>query len=197
LKIARAIALAMALGSVVAGSASHAASAQPTVVGLWEKRSETGQPIVWFLFVARDGAYEGAIAKLFPRPQDAPDPICDKCVDDRKDAPLLGLSLIRGMKRRGLIYEEGNILDPRDGKVYRAMMTLSPDGQVLTIRGYLGIPLLGMDEVWTRLPDSAIASLNAIVLSKYLPKTMPGTSSGAAVSPRQHRGSSRSGEPAR
>jgi Uncharacterized protein conserved in bacteria (DUF2147) len=197
LKIARVMALAMTLGSVLAGSASQAASAQPSVVGLWEKRSETRQPVGWFLFVERDGAYEGAIAKLFPEPRDAPNPICDKCVDDRKDAPLLGLSLIRGMKRRGLTYEDGNIVDPRDGKVYRAMMTLSPDGQVLTIRGYLGIPLLGMDEVWTRLPDSAIASLNAIVLSKYLPKTMPGTSSGAAVSPRQHRGSSRSGEPAR
>jgi uncharacterized protein (DUF2147 family) len=150
---------AVVLGAVlllgVAGLPLRAA--EPSAVGLWEQVDEkSGQPESWFRIAERNGVYEGTIVKMFLKPGEDPNWACDKCEGPDRGRPVLGLTLIKGMQRTGNSYENGTIMDPRDGSVYSALMKLSPDGQKLEVRGYLGISFLGRSQVWNRLPDNAL-----------------------------------------
>ena len=150
-------AVAALLPLIAAGPAS---SADPTPVGLWQAvDNDTKQPTGWFLISDHSGVYDGIIAKMFLKPGEDPNVVCDQCKDDRHGRPWLGLEIIRGMTQEAEDkYAGGTILDPRDGKVYKATMKITPDGQTLVVRGYLGFELLGQNQYWSRLPDSAYSA---------------------------------------
>lgn len=159
------LAAAAALAAVLAASAAAAAPAkeppsppQPSAVGIWERVDSSGAPAAWFRILECSGVFQGRMVKIFSAPpgKNPADWRCTACSGEQRDAPVIGLNFINGMRRNGLAYEGGSILDPRTGSVYGARMDLSPDGNQLSVRGFLGIELLGHTEVWQRLPESAM-----------------------------------------
>lgn len=143
---------ALAVAAVLAGAQARAE--EKTAAGIWQTPDDkTGKVGGWITVQEKDGLWEGVVTKSFPKPGDPVNPTCDACEDDRKGKPVLGMTIMKDLKRDGLDYEGGTILDPRDGSEYSVKMHLSPDGQVLTIRGYLGVSLLGRSQDWKRLPE--------------------------------------------
>ncbi len=183
-------ALFLAYLSLLSVNSAAAQRQLPTAAGLWQQVDDvTGKSDGWFLIYENEskGVYEGAIAKMFIPPGENQNPICTKCQGDQKNQPSLGLIIIKEMHRDGLKYENGTILDPRDGNVYNALMELSPDGQTLTVRGYLGIALFGRNQIWYRLPDTALAQIDPSIIAAHAPALLPlaGRASGASPSPRR------------
>jgi uncharacterized protein (DUF2147 family) len=93
---------------------------------------------------------------------------CHKCAGDRKDAPVIGLVILRGMTRHGPEFDGGDILDPETGYVYKCRIILSGDGAQLMVRGYLGLSIFGRTQTWIRLdttgevtPGHSLASIGA------------------------------------
>lgn len=101
----------------------------------------------------QDGTFFGKIETSFdPEERVAR---CEKCADDRKNAPILGLIILRGITKRGEEYSGGEILDPDTGSIYRCRFTLSSDGEKLFVRGFLGVSLLGRTQTWFRTDSSS------------------------------------------
>ena len=174
---------AMVFAAVVAVTAPMMASlvfaapaGEPSAIGLWEQVDEkSGNAESWFRITEKNGVYQGQIVKIFPKPGEDPNEkwLCIKCEGEERNAPVLGLSLIKGMQRKGTSYENGTIMDPRDGQVYRALMKVSPDGKQLEVRGFLGFALLGRSQIWNRLPDNALDAAGGKVAPKNAPKGAP------------------------
>ena len=130
----------------------NARAAGETPAGLWTTIDDsTGKARSEVRIYEQDGAYSGRIEKiLIPGKTDK----CVLCTDERKDQPALGLVIIRNMKKSPGTpnqWSGGDILDPEQGTVYTSRMSLSNDGESLTVRGYVGIPLFGRSQTWQRI----------------------------------------------
>jgi uncharacterized protein (DUF2147 family) len=118
-----------------------AAFAQATPVGLWktiDDHTKTEKSLV--RIVEAGGVLSGRIEKLLD-PTAKPDEVCDKCTDERKGKPILGLTIIRNAKLAGddaTVWTGGDITDPDNGKTYKLRLKPLDGGKALEVRGYIG-----------------------------------------------------------
>jgi uncharacterized protein (DUF2147 family) len=141
--------LALAGALLGAAIAAHAQAATP--IGVWHTIDDhTGKPkAVVQISDDGNGQLDGKVINGLD-PSDKPDRKCTACTDARKDQPIIGMTIIDGMKKTDDGWDNGHILDPENGKVYRCKMHLEDGGKKLVVRGYLGISLLGRSQTWTR-----------------------------------------------
>ena len=120
--------------------ASVIAFAQSTPVGLWRNIDDkTGEAKAEIRITENAGVLNGRIEKIL-RKDAKPDEKCVECKDERKDQPMVGLEIIRGVKKSadGEGWQDGKILDPENGREYKLRLTPIEGGAKLQVRGSFG-----------------------------------------------------------
>lgn len=139
--------------AIALGLFSAAAMAQMSPVGLWQTISDKdGKVTSEVRIVETAGVVSGKIERTF-RADAKPGDTCTACKDDRKDQPIIGLEIMRGLKKTDGkdVWEGGTIVDPDSGTVYKARVTPIEGGKRLEMRGFIGFALLGRTQTWNRV----------------------------------------------
>ena len=143
-------------------SGSHAGQPEgskswPTeqLTGLWQQYDDDTKLLSSLVRIVRtpDNHYEGFVESVIPGPGEDPNPRCRKCEGELKNKPVLGIRVLWSLVRvNETHFDQGEIIDPDDGTVYRLKITVVDKGRKLEVRGYKGISLFGRTQVWLKAP---------------------------------------------
>jgi uncharacterized protein (DUF2147 family) len=139
------------IGTILLSTSPPGSPAERSPVGLWKTIDDhTGKPRGLVRITEANGEYQARVEKTFPKPGEDPNPKCEKCEGARQNQPVIGMTILWGLKKQGDEYQDGEILDPESGKIYRARMRLQDGGEKLDVRGFIGFSLLGRSQTWIR-----------------------------------------------
>ncbi len=149
--LVRRLCVCCAFLALLASSAAASAMDKDQLIGLWLiKDHRTGKPRALLRIAKHRDEYHGVIEKGL-REHGKESPYCDKCKGELRGRPLIGMTIIRGLKKKGDSYGGGTVLDPDSGKVYDCRLTLMDEGRRLNLRGYVGNPMLGRSQILERI----------------------------------------------
>ena len=123
-------------------------------VGTWKTiDDETGKAKSVVKIWIEEGQLNGKIIELIEPEEE--NPVCDKCEDEHKDQPIVGLQFIWGLTEDDGVWDDGKILDPASGTVYSSKIEVIEEGKKLDVRGYVGFAFAGRSQVWHRAEQQA------------------------------------------
>lgn len=122
-----------------------------SVLGKWHSMDpDTGsKESVIEVYLEGDKLY-GKIIEILK--EEDKDKKCIECTGKDKNKPIEGLVIVRGLQKDGDEWNEGKILDPKNGKLYKCYVTLEEENK-LKLRGYIGFSLMGRTEYWYRVKE--------------------------------------------
>ena len=128
-------------------------------LGVWKTIDDkNNKPASIIELYEEDGAIYGDILAILKEETKQANPMCVRCRDERKDQPVIGMQIIRDLKKDGELWTGGNVLDPHTGNIYKCYLELmEPD--IIKVRGYFGFSIFGRTQYWYREP--ARETLNA------------------------------------
>lgn len=132
-------------------SLSALVHAEESPTGLWKSIDDkSGKPKALIRITESGGELQGKIEKLFLEGDADKNPKCDKCEGVNKDQPIIGMTILFGLKKDGDEYNGGKILDPGNGKLYSSKLSVIDNNKKLNVRGYIGVPFMGRTQTWLR-----------------------------------------------
>ena len=140
---------------LLSSSLLFAASNPMSPVGYWRTIDDvTGkQKGIVQIWETADHTLYGRILKIFPSPGHDQNEVCRECTGERHNKRIVGMVFLENLKQDSdhpNVWTGGTILDPNNGKIYRATVQVNDNGTALNVRGYLGISLFGRTQTWFR-----------------------------------------------
>ena len=146
MRVMHAICFAITLAVAVVGRADN-----NSPVGLWKTFDDTGKTAKALVRITeQNGVLQGKIEKLILPPSVDQHPVCLKCKGERQGQALIGMVILSHLKRINEEYGEGTIYDPEAGETYQCNIKLVDSGRKMSVRGYIGVPMLGRSQIWQR-----------------------------------------------
>jgi uncharacterized protein (DUF2147 family) len=128
-------------------------AALPSPEGRWTTIDDkTGKPKSTIKLSVSGGTLNGSIVKIYKENVSNPnETTCTKCTGALQNKPLIGLMIVQGLRQNADgSWSGGQITDPESGKTYKCSITPSADGKTLSVRGYVGVSLLGRSQTWVK-----------------------------------------------